>query len=59
MKRTNIAENVRLQFRAEIFNLFNKANFRTVSTNFSATNFGALTETDDPRVIQFGLKLLF
>ena len=33
--------------------------FRTVSTNFSATNFGALTETDDPRVIQFGLKLLF
>jgi hypothetical protein len=59
MKRTNIAENVRLQFRAEIFNLFNKANFRTVSTNFSATNFGALTESDDPRVIQFGLKLLF
>ncbi len=59
MKRTRITEGVRLQFRAEVFNLFNKANFRTLQTNRSATNFGALTETDDPRVVQFGLKLLF
>lgn len=59
MKRTNINERVRLQFRAEIFNLFNHPNFRTVQVTRTATNFGALTETDDPRVVQFGLKLLF
>ena len=59
MKRTRITENVRVQFRAEIFNLFNHPNFNTVQTNISASNFGALTATDDPRVVQFGLKLLF
>jgi hypothetical protein len=59
MKRIRLTENVRLQFRTEVFNLFNHPNFRTLVTNFSAANFGALTETDEPRVIQFGLKLLF
>ncbi|HEX8146108.1 MAG TPA: carboxypeptidase regulatory-like domain-containing protein [Pyrinomonadaceae bacterium] len=59
MKRVNIKEGVRLQFRTEVFNLFNHTNFRTLITNFSAANFGALTESDEPRVIQFGLKFLF
>ena len=59
MKRVNITEGVRVQFRTEVFNLFNHTNYRTLVTNFSASNFGSLTETDEPRVIQFGLKLLF
>lgn len=59
MKRVRLTEDVRLQFRTEVFNLFNHTNYRTLVTNFSASNFGALTETDEPRVIQFGLKFLF
>jgi len=59
MKRTALTERWQLQLRAEVFNLFNHPNYRTLVTNFSASNFGALTETDEPRVIQFGLKLLF
>ncbi|HWS86742.1 MAG TPA: carboxypeptidase regulatory-like domain-containing protein [Pyrinomonadaceae bacterium] len=59
MKRVSVTEGVRIQLRGEVFNLFNHTNFRTLVTNFSASNFGALTETDEPRVIQFGVKLLF
>ncbi len=59
MKRVRLSEQVRLQLRAEVFNLFNHPNYRTLVTNFSAANFGALTETDEPRVIQLGIKLLF
>ena len=59
MKRIRLSEKFRMQLRGEVFNLFNHPNFRTVVTNFSASNFGALTQTDDPRVFQFGLKILF
>ena len=47
MKRVNVTEGVRLQFRTEIFNLFNHTNFRTLVTNFSASNFGALGASVD------------
>jgi hypothetical protein len=59
MKKVQLTEKFRLQLRGEVFNLFNHPNFRTVVTNLSATNFGALTQTDDPRVFQFGVKVLF
>jgi hypothetical protein len=59
MKKISLNERFRLQLRGEVFNLFNHPNFKTVVTNLSASNFGALTQTDDPRVFQFGVKLLF
>jgi hypothetical protein len=46
-----------LQFRAEFFNVFNHAIFTGVSRSFNSGNFGALTSTRAPRIIQFGLKL--
>jgi hypothetical protein len=59
MKKVQLNEKFRLQLRGEVFNLFNHPNFRTLVTNFSASNFGALTQTDDPRVFQLGVKVLF
>jgi len=59
MKKIQLTERFRLQLRGEVFNLFNHPNYRTLVTNLSASNFGALTQTDDPRVFQFGLKVLF
>jgi Carboxypeptidase regulatory-like domain len=59
MKRIQVSEGVRLQLRGEVFNLFNHPNYRTLVTSLSASNFGALTQTDDPRVFQFGMKFLF
>ncbi|MEW6128196.1 MAG: carboxypeptidase regulatory-like domain-containing protein [Acidobacteriota bacterium] len=56
-KRFRITENMRLQFRAEAYNLFNHTNFSGLSTVFGSTTFGQVTSTRDPRLIQFGLKL--
>jgi hypothetical protein len=64
-KNTSLSERFKLQFRAEIFNLFNRANFGTPSaTVFSGTTVsasaGLITSlTTTPRQIQFGLKLAF
>ncbi|MBI4469891.1 MAG: TonB-dependent receptor [Acidobacteria bacterium] len=63
LKNTRLTESCNLQFRAEFFNLFNHANFG-VPTNVSLTTppsvFGFSTTTaNNPREIQFGLKLLF
>jgi Carboxypeptidase regulatory-like domain len=71
LKDTRIRERLSLQFRAEIFNLLDRANFNTpnliVFTPPTATNptglsgtAGAITSTSTTsRQVQFGLKLLW
>jgi hypothetical protein len=59
MKRTKIGENKIIEFRSEFFNVFNHANFGNPNGNIGSTNFGRITTTDDPRLIQFGLKFTF
>ena len=65
VKNTAIHERLSLQFRAEIFNLLNRANFNTPNlivftpTGVSGTA-GAITSTSTTaRQVQFGLKLLW
>jgi outer membrane receptor protein involved in Fe transport len=61
-KTTTIKENLRLQFRAEFFNAFNRANFRSPSGSrlrLTSGAFGRITSAQDPRQIQFALKILF
>jgi hypothetical protein len=64
-KDTPIREPLTLQFRAEIFNLLNRANFNTPNlivftpSGLSGTA-GAITSTSTTsRQVQFGLKLLW
>lgn len=63
IKRTPLGETVNLEFRAEAFNIFNKTNFFISSTalnqNINSTTFGQITQTYDPRILQFALKLNF
>jgi hypothetical protein len=65
VKDTTIRERLTVQFRAEIFNLLNRANFNTPNlivftpTGLSGTA-GAITSTSTTsRQVQFGLKLLW
>ena len=58
-KNIRFTENVRLQLRAEAFNVFNHTNFRAVSTNVTATTFGQVISFRDPRVLQFGIKFYY
>jgi hypothetical protein len=60
-------ENMGLNFRAEFFNLFNHTQFGTPNSaggtfmpDLNAPGFGALNTTvNNPRLVQFGLKLTF
>ena len=58
-----IQESVRLEFRAEAFNVFNRVRFGTGSTQMQDPNFGRLTSSGDllntPRQLQLALKLYF
>ena len=54
-----LLEWLRLQFRGEIFNIFNHPNFNLPATGFDSPTFGTLTSAMDPREIQFGVKLIF
>ena len=61
-KTTQLAENVKLQFRAEAFNAFNRPEYASPNGAFGNANFGKITSTAgaySPRQIQFALKLLF
>jgi hypothetical protein len=53
-------EGMGLNFRAEFFNLFNHAQFGMPVNDISAPGFGSVNSTvNNPRVVQFGLKLTF
>ena len=58
-RRFSLTEKFRLQVQADIFNAFNRANFRDLESNLSAGAFGQLSTTGPPRNVQFGLKLTF
>ena len=66
-KNTSISERTDLQFRAEFFNIFNRANFGQPANGVITSNSGArnptaariLSTTTTSRQIQFGLKLTF
>ncbi len=65
-KNTNVTEKIRLQFRAELFNLLNRPNYATPTSSIFTSggrrlgNAGTITRTvTTSRQIQFGLKLFF
>jgi hypothetical protein len=62
-KKTQIKERFNLEFRAEVFNLFNRVQFaspNTVDTTAANSTFGWITsQLNTPRLIQLSLRLSF
>lgn len=59
LKTVSLRERLRLQFRAEAFNVANHANFHLPENDIASPNFGQILSAAPPRVLQFGIKLLF
>jgi hypothetical protein len=66
-KVTGITERLKLEIRADAFNLFNHAEFANPSTNITSANFGRITTTGDPgppidhheRILQLAARFTF
>ena len=68
-KNIRFTEDIRLQLKAEAFNLLNHTNFNTLSLAASTphavsatgvhSGFGTVLTTRDPRTMQLGIKLIF
>ncbi len=61
-KDTKITERMQLNFRIEMFNVFNHANFLTSSStpaNANSSQFGQVTNTAPARVGQISGKFIF
>ena len=56
-KNFMIQENARVQFRWEMFNAFNRANFGTPNTNISGGSFGLVGGAGTGRAMLFALRI--
>ena len=59
VKRIRFSDSTSLDFRAEVFNVFNTINFETPNRFAFTPNFGKIFSAGPSRQIQFGLKLAF
>jgi hypothetical protein len=54
-----VTERAHFEFRAESFNTFNHTEFNSIDTGNSDGNYGRVTSTWDPRVLELGAKFVF
>src|SRR5690349_10364836 len=71
LRHLRISESESLEFRAEMFNLFNRPNFETPEPDVASPSFGQIFNTvqplagiasggpGDPREVQFALRFTF
>lgn len=59
VKTTAVTERVKVEFRADAFNLFNRVNLYNPISDMSSGQFGVSPAAFDPRQMQLGLKILF
>ncbi|HZL52173.1 MAG TPA: carboxypeptidase-like regulatory domain-containing protein [Terracidiphilus sp.] len=58
LKHTTLRGETDMEFRAEIFNIFNTPEFSQPNGSFGSSAFGSITSTvTDPRVVQFAIRI--
>lgn len=58
-KTTQVFENLKAELRLEAFNVFNHTEFTNPNTNIYSSQFGQVTNTYAPRIVQLALRLSF
>jgi hypothetical protein len=59
LKNFKVTESKQFQFRAELFNVLNRANFRLPDSDISSPTFNHILASEAPRQVQFALKFMF
>jgi len=59
LKNFRVTESKRFQFRAELFNVLNRANFRLPDSDISSPTFNHILAAETPRQVQFALKFMY
>jgi hypothetical protein len=58
-KTFSLYKDIPLQFRGEVFNVFNNVNMNTPNSTKSSPAFGTISAAGAPRIVQFALRLSF
>jgi len=58
-KDFRFGEHQTIQFRGELFNIFNHTNFNGINTTYGSGGYGNVTSALDPRIVEFALRYHF
>jgi hypothetical protein len=59
LKNIKVTESKQFQFRAELFDILNRTNFRLPDSDISSPTFNHILAAENPRQVQFALKFMF
>ena len=59
LKNFSVTESKQFQFRAELFNVLNRTNFRLPDSDISSPTFNHILAAQAPRQVQFALKFMY
>ena len=59
LKNFRVTESTQFQFRAELFDVLNRTNFRLPDSDISSPTFNHILAAEAPRQVQFALKFMY